>query len=143
MLPGSVRKQVSLAYLSVVLLIQLLILLSSPVGGYKFCEAFRQFLLTYSFLDDLKQLRAALLPQRTQQEAYQLLYHLPACFHLFVRLSAVDRQLVRELVLTLTHGMEMDLQYFSNSSTVQPFPIWLFLTSLLCGGGSRVLDQDP
>jgi farnesyl-diphosphate farnesyltransferase len=84
----------------------------------------KQFLLDTPSFDDLEQLRATLLPQQTQQEAYQLFYHLPTCFYLFMRLSAIDQQLIRELVLTLTHGMEMDLQYFpgETTSTVQPFP---------------------
>ena len=125
-LPSSVRKQVSLAYLFC--RVADTIADTSIFPRYQrlqILQAFRrQFLLTTPSLDDLKQLRAALLPQRTPQEAYQLLYHLPIYFHLFVRLSAVDRQLVRDLVLTLTHGMEMDLQYFPGEtpSTIQPFP---------------------
>src|SRR5215813_1789298 len=125
-LPGSVRRQVSLAYLFCRVADTIADTSIFPrCQRLQILRAFRkQFLLATPSFDDLKQLRAALPSQETQQEAYQLLYHLPACFHLFVRLSAVDRQLVRELVLTLTHGIEMDLQYFSGEtmSTVQSFP---------------------
>lgn len=125
-LPGSVRKQVSLAYLFCRIADTIADTAIFPRSQrLQILRGFReQFLLDTPSFDDLKQLRAALLPQQTQQAAYQLFYHLPACFHLFMRLSAVDQQLVRELVLTLTHGMEMDLQYFpgETTSTVQPFP---------------------
>src|SRR5215475_1549140 len=125
-LPGSVRKQVSLAYLFCRVADTIADTAIFPrCQRLQILRAFRQqFLLVTPSFDDLKKLQAALLPQRTRQEAYQLFCHLPACFHLFVRLSEVDRQLVRELVLTLTHGMEMDLQYFPGEtiSTVQSFP---------------------
>jgi len=125
-LPGSVRQQVSLAYLFCRVADTIADTAIFPrCQRLQILRAFRQqFLLVTPSFDDLKKLQAALLPQRTRQEAYQLFCHLPACFHLFVRLSEVDRQLVRELVLTLTHGMEMDLQYFpgDTTSTVQPFP---------------------
>jgi farnesyl-diphosphate farnesyltransferase len=125
-LPGSVRKQVSLAYLFCRVADTI-----ADTSLFPRCQRLqilrifrKQFLLDTPSFDDLKQLQAALLPQPAQQEAYQLLDHLPACFSLFVRLSAVDRQLVRELVLTLTHGMEMDLQYFpgETTSTLHSFP---------------------
>lgn len=125
-LPGPVRKQVSLAYLFCRVADTI-----ADTSIFPRCQRLQilclfrqQFLLDTPSLDDLNQLQAALLPQQTQQEAYQLFYHLPACFHLFMSLSAIDRQLVRELVLTLTHGMEMDLQYFpgETTSTVQSFP---------------------
>jgi farnesyl-diphosphate farnesyltransferase len=125
-LPGSVRKQVSLAYLFCRVADTIADTSIFPrCQRLQILRAFRkQFLLDTPSFDDLKQLQAALPSQGTQQEAYQLFYYLPACFHLFVRLSAVDQQLVRELVLTLTHGIEMDLQYFSGEtmSTVQSFP---------------------
>ena len=118
-LPGSVRKQVSLAYLFCRIADTI-----ADTSIFPRCQRLqvlrgfrKQFLLDTPSFDDLKQFRAALLPQQTQQEAYQLFYHLPACFHLFVRLSAVDQQLIRELVLTLTHGMEMSLQYFPGETT--------------------------
>jgi farnesyl-diphosphate farnesyltransferase len=125
-LPGSVRKQVSLAYLFCRVADTIADTSIFPrCQRLQILRVFRkQFLLDTPSFDDLKQLQATLPPHGAQQEAYQLFYHLPACFHLFVRLSTVDRQLVRELILTLTHGMEMDLRYFPGEtmSTVQPFP---------------------
>src|SRR2546427_9728252 len=110
-LPGSVRKQVSLAYLFCRVADTI-----ADTSIFPRCQRLqilrvfrRQFLLDTPSCDDLKQFRLALLPQRAQQEAYQLLSHLPACFHLFVRLSAVCRELLLGLVLTLTHRMEMEL----------------------------------
>src|SRR5262245_45055654 len=125
-LPGSVRKQVSLAYL--------FCRVADPIADtsiFPRCQRLqilrpfrKQLLLATPSLDDLKHLSPVLHSQQPQQDACQLFSHLPACFHLCVRLSAVDRQLIRELVLTLTHGIEMDLQYFSGEtmSTVQSFP---------------------
>ena len=42
----------------------------------------------------------------------QLLLHLHDCFHIYGRLSSGDQCLIRNLVLTLTQGMEMDLACF-------------------------------
>src|SRR5262249_7297545 len=104
-LPGSVRQQVSLAYLFCRVADTIADTTIFPrCQRLQILRAFRQqFLLVTPSFDDLKKLQAALRPQRTQQEAHQLFCHLPTCFHLFVRLSEVDRQLVRELVLTLTY----------------------------------------
>jgi farnesyl-diphosphate farnesyltransferase len=125
-LPGSVRKQVSLAYLFCRAADTIA---DTPIFPHcrrlQILQAFRkQFLLDTPSFDDLDQLRAALLPQRTRQEECRLLYHLPDCFHVLGGLAAVDQQLIRELVLTLTHGMEMDLKYFpgGTASSVQAFP---------------------
>jgi farnesyl-diphosphate farnesyltransferase len=125
-LPRSVRHQISLAYLFCRIADTIAdIPIFSSYQRWQILQAFRnQFLLVTPSSHDLKQLRLTLLRQQLPQEAYQLFHYLPDCFLLFVRLSDVDRQLVRELVLTLTHGMEMDLKYFpgSTASTIQPFP---------------------
>ncbi len=125
-LPGSVRKQVSLAYLFCRVADTIA---DTPIfprcQRLQILQAFRkQFLLNHPSCEDLKQLQAVLLSQRARQEEHQLLHHLPDCFHLFEGLSEVDQQLVRELVLTLTRGMEMDLNYFpgETASTAQAFP---------------------
>jgi farnesyl-diphosphate farnesyltransferase len=125
-LPRAVREQVSLAYLFCRVADTIADTPLFPRGQrLQILQAFRQqFLLDTPSFEDLKHFQAALLPQWTRQGAHQLLHHLPHCFHLLMRLSAVDQQLVRELVLTLTHGMEMDLTYFpgETASTIQPLP---------------------
>jgi len=125
-LPGSVRKQVSLAYLFCRVADTIT---DTPIfprcQRLQILQAFRkQFLLNHSSCEELKQLQAVLLSQRARQEEHQLLHHLSDCFHLFEGLSEVDQQLVRELVLTLTRGMEMDLNYFpgETASTAQALP---------------------
>ena len=125
-LPGSVRKQVSLAYLFCRVADTIADTSIFPrCQRLQILQAFRkQFLLNHPSCEDLKQLQAVLFSQRARQEEHQLLYHLPDCFHLFEGLSEVDQQLVRELVLTLTRGMEMDLNYFpgETASTAQALP---------------------
>src|SRR5215471_8454976 len=103
-LPGSLRKQVGLAYLfcraaDTIADTQLF----PRCQRFQTLQAFRrQFLLDHPSFDDLEQLRAAMLPQQARQAEYQLLYHLSDCFHMFEMCSEVDRRLIRELVLTLT-----------------------------------------
>jgi len=113
-LPGSVRKQVSLAYLFCRTADTIA---DTPL--FPRCQRFqilqtfrRQFVLHRPSLTDLEQLQAAMLPRHDGQGENRLFDYLPDCFALFERFSEVDRQLIRELVLTLTHGMEMDLTYF-------------------------------
>ena len=125
-LPSSVRKQVSLAYLFCRAADTIA---DTPIFPHsrrlQLLQAFRrQFVLATPSFDDLDQLRPAALPQHTRQEECRVLDHLPDCFRVFGRLAAVDQQLIRELVLTLTHGMEMDLKYFpgETASSMQAFP---------------------
>jgi len=125
-LPRSVRKQVSLAYLFCRVADTIA---DTPIiprcRRLQILQTFRkQFLLHHPSREALKQLQAALLSQQARQAEHQLFHHLPDCFHLFEGLSEVDRQLVSELVLTLVRGMEMDLSYFpgETASTVQAFP---------------------
>jgi farnesyl-diphosphate farnesyltransferase len=125
-LPGAVRKPVSVAYLFCRVADTIA---DTPIfprcQRLQILQTFRkQFLLHHPSREELKQLQAALLSQRARQEEYQLFHHLPDCFHLFESLPEVDRQLVSELVLTLTRGMEMDLRYFpgETASTAHAFP---------------------
>ena len=125
-LPGAMRKQVSLAYLfcraaDTIADTQLF----PRCQRFQTLQAFRrQFLQDRPSFDDLEQIKAAMLPQRVKKEDHQLFYHLSDCFHVFEKFSEVDRRLIRELVLTLTHGMEMDLAYFpgETASTAQALP---------------------
>jgi farnesyl-diphosphate farnesyltransferase len=125
-LPDSVRKPVSVAYLFCRVADTIA---DTPIfpccRRLQILQTFRkQFLLHHPSRAELNQLQAALLSQRARQEEYQLFHHLLDCFHLFEGLSEVDRQLVSELVLTLIRGMEMDLSYFpgETASTAQAFP---------------------
>ena len=125
-LPSSVRKQVSLAYLFCRAADTIADTPVFPHGRrLQILQAFRrQFLSATPSFDDLDQLRSVALPQHTRQEECRVLDHLPDCFRVFGGLAAVDQQLIRELVLTLTHGMEMDLTYFpeETASSMQAFP---------------------
>lgn len=61
---------------------------------------------------------------QVQEGERQLFDHLPDCFRMFASLSPMDQQLIRELVLTLTRGMQMDLRYFpgDTASTARALP---------------------
>src|SRR5262245_9545214 len=74
-LPGSVRKQVSLAYLFCRAADTIAdTSLFPPCQRLQILRAFRkQFLLTTPSFEDLKQLQATLPPQWSQQEVYQLI----------------------------------------------------------------------
>ena len=125
-LPDSVRKQVSLAYLFCRIADTIADTQLFPRSQrLQVLQTFRkQFLLDCPSFDDLERFQAAMLSQRGSMGDVQLLYHLSDCFHLFERLSESDRQLIRELVLTLTHGMAMDLTYFpgETASTARALP---------------------
>jgi len=125
-LPGSVRKQVSLAYLFCRAADTI-----DETSLFHRCQrlqvlqAFRrQFLLDHPSFDDLVQLQATVLLQQGRMADHQLLHYLSDCFHVFEQCSEVDRQLIRELVLSLTHGMEMDLIFFPGEtvSTARALP---------------------
>ena len=62
-------------------------------------------------IDQLQQMVQPRLPEASEGE-HQLLLRLHDCFRIYSRLSPGDQGLVRELVLTLTQGMEMDLTCF-------------------------------
>lgn len=62
-------------------------------------------------IDQLQQMMQHRLPQASEGEC-QLLLHLHDCFRIYDRLSSGDQCLVKNLVLTLTRGMEMDLTCF-------------------------------
>jgi farnesyl-diphosphate farnesyltransferase len=48
------------------------------------------------------------------------MHHLPECFQLYTELSDIDQRLIRELVATLTQGMEMDLTQFPTADGEAP-----------------------
>jgi farnesyl-diphosphate farnesyltransferase len=125
-LPCAVRQQVSLAYLFC--RIADTIADTRMLPQYRRQEAlatFReQFLLTRPAFTRLKQLQRAVTSSQASEGEQQLLAHLSDCFWIFLRLSEADQQRIRELVLTLTQGMEMDLRYFpgETAATARALP---------------------
>jgi farnesyl-diphosphate farnesyltransferase len=122
-LPGSVRRQVSLAYLFCRYADTITDTRVLPrQERLQAIESFRNQFMTESPTGE--GFRELHLSPHVKEGERQLLCHLPACFRLFASLSLADRQLIRELVLTLTRGMEMDLTYFSGEtmSTARALP---------------------
>jgi farnesyl-diphosphate farnesyltransferase len=118
-LPKSVRRQVSLAYLfcRVADTIADTDVLSRP-ERFQVLETFRrQFIGEESVPEELTQLHLALHTNRMSEGEQQLLACLPDCFQMLRTFSVDDQQLIRELVLTLTRGMQMDLKYFPGETT--------------------------
>jgi farnesyl-diphosphate farnesyltransferase len=114
-LPRCVRTQVSLAYLfcrTADTIADTRIL--PPTERLQALDVFRrQFLLDAPAFDELGQLGDKLLPHQGGQGERQLLQHVADCFRLLLHLSVPDQRLIRDLVGTLTRGMEMDLTHFS------------------------------
>ena len=113
-LPSTVRQQVSLAYLFCRIADTIADTHFLPL--HKRLEAlgtFReQFLLTSPSLEQWHELQNAVLPYQGEEGERQLLFHLSDCFWILESFPSCDQQYIRELVLTLTHGMEMDLHHF-------------------------------
>jgi farnesyl-diphosphate farnesyltransferase len=125
-LPASVRQQVSLAYLFCRLADTIADAGIVPSDKRLWAlETFRnQFVKESPAYENLKQLQAVLLPHQVKEGEQQLISHLTECFRVFMSLPPTDQQLLRELVLTLTRGMEMDLHYFpgTTASTARALP---------------------
>jgi farnesyl-diphosphate farnesyltransferase len=125
-LPGSVRRQVSLAYLfcRAADTIADTRLLPRQQRLQALAVFRQQFFASSLTFDGLKQLQSVILPHQVREGERQLFRHLSDCFRLFAGLSGSDQQLIKELILTLTRGMEMDLLYFPGEtvSTVRALP---------------------
>jgi farnesyl-diphosphate farnesyltransferase len=125
-LPEAVRQQVSLAYLFC--RIADTIADTRILPQYSRLQALgilrEQFLSATASFASLKRLQAMLLPYQVEEGERQLFHHLTDCFRVFTQLSNTDQRLVRELVLTLTQGMEMDLRCFpgETATTVHALP---------------------
>lgn len=118
-LPPCVREQVSLAYLFCRAADSIADTRLLPyTERLQALEVLRQqFLLDAPALADLEQLRDRMVPHQGGEGEGQLLRRLAHCFRLFGHLSTPDQQLIRELVGTLTRGMEMDLTHFPAETT--------------------------
>jgi farnesyl-diphosphate farnesyltransferase len=130
-LPEAVRQQVSLAYLFC--RIADTIADTRILPQHSRLQALgilrEQFLPATASFASLERLQAMLLPHQVGEGERQLFHHLTDCFRVFTRLSKTDQQLVRELVLTLTQGMEMDLRCFpgETATTAHALPDLLSL----------------
>lgn len=117
-LPRAVRQQIGLAYLFCRAADT--IADTDALARYdrlRALEAFRdQFRQTCRPPDALTFLQQMPLSQRVTEGERKLLSHLPDCFREFTLFSLDDRQLIADLVLTLTRGMEMDLRAFPGES---------------------------
>jgi farnesyl-diphosphate farnesyltransferase len=113
-LPRCVREPVSLAYLFCRAADTIADTRLLPAGErQQALDVFRQqFLLDVPAFDELEGLSDKLMPYQGGEGERQLLHHVADCFRLFLHLSVPDQQLLRELVGTLTQGMEMDLTQF-------------------------------
>lgn len=125
-LPEAVRQQVSLAYLFCRIADTIADTRILPQNSrLQALEIFReQFLSAEPSFASLERLQAMLLPHQVEEGEGQLFCHLPDCFRVFTRLSSTDQQLILELVLTLTQGMEMDLRSFpgETATTARALP---------------------
>jgi farnesyl-diphosphate farnesyltransferase len=125
-LPKAVRSQVGLAYLFCRAADT--IADTDALGRHERLRAldvFRgQFKPTSVSRDVLTDLQQVPLSQRVTEGERKLLSLLPDCFRVFERFSFDDRQLIADLVLTLTRGMEMDLRAFPGETiaTVRALP---------------------
>jgi farnesyl-diphosphate farnesyltransferase len=119
-LPGSVRQQVSLAYLFCRIADTIadtrLIPLHERLGALRVLQ--EQFMLASPPLLPLEKLQCAVFPHQEGEGERLLFSHLSECFRIFESFSSTDQQYIRELVLTLTRGMEMDLHYFPEDTSV-------------------------
>jgi len=125
-LPSETRRQVSLAYL--------FCRAADTIADTDLLPAVSR--LTYlALLQDqfrsspsffvIGKIRQGLVPLQTHQAERTLLERLEKCFHMYLHLSPADQGLMRDLVLTLTHSMEMDLQCFPlDESAPKAFPIF-------------------
>lgn len=113
-LPRQVRKQVCLAYLFCRIADTITdtnsLLQSEKIQALQLFR--KQFVIPVPSLDDLQQLQTLFLQKSVERGEHELFFYIPHIFNFFKRLSFADQQLLQELVLNLTRGMEMDLAYF-------------------------------
>jgi farnesyl-diphosphate farnesyltransferase len=69
--------------------------------------------------EEVRSIQTALLPHQTQSAERILLTRLEDCFHLYQEFTAEDRQRIRNLMVTLPNGMEMDLTKFPGDSAAR------------------------
>ena len=125
-LPKAVRQPIGLAYLfcrAADTITDTHIL--PPDERRQALDAFRhQFQSPPPQLEALDSFKQNFIPYQASPGESQLLQSLPECFALFATFPPNDQALIRNLVLTLTKGMEMDLTYFPTdvSRPIQALP---------------------
>lgn len=115
-LPKAVRRQMGLAYLfcraaDTIADTRLLPHHERLPTLHIFRAQFQEDSPTRPAIGQLQQRVQHHLPQALEGER-QLLLRLHDCFRIYSRLSSDDQRLIKDLVLTLTRGMEMDLTCF-------------------------------
>ena len=118
-LPKPVRDQIALAYLfcrAADTIADTHIL--PPAERRQALDAFRhQFHLPQPKAEELERLQQQLLPHQATAGEGRLLQSLPACFEVFSAFAEADQTLIRNLVLTLSKGMDMDLAHFPTNAS--------------------------
>ncbi len=86
-----------------------------------FLNGFRAQFTSADRLDwgEIRAIRAALVPYQTDSGERCLLERLEDCFRIYGEFDAEDREKIRQLMGTLTRGMEMDLTRFPSDSAAQ------------------------
>lgn len=120
-LPRAARDQVSLAYLFCRAADTIADTRMLPgAERLQSLETFRQHFQAAADRRKLLQLRDHFIPYQGSEGERQLMHHLPECFQIYTELPETDQRLIRELVATLTQGMEMDLTQFSTEDGEAP-----------------------
>lgn len=83
-----------------------------PAERQKKLELYRRQFLQGEDLNNLEQIRNQVVGGGGSKDEERLIKNLPACFALFKKLEEADQQFLKNLVVELTLGMEMDLKKF-------------------------------
>lgn len=118
-LPSETRQQVSLAYLfcraADTIADTDLLPAASRLTYLAYLQDQFRFSPSFPVIEKIQQ---GLVPLQTHKAERTLLERLPECFQVYLHFSPADQELIRELVLTLTHSMEMDLQCFPSDGPI-------------------------
>lgn len=118
MLPSDVRDQVGLSYLFA-RAVDTIADTDLIDRGQRllYLKQFRhQFAGDAVHWEEVRSIQTALLPHQTHSSERILLTRLEDCFHLYQDYAVEDRQRIRNLMVTLPNGMEMDLTKFPGDS---------------------------
>ena len=157
-LPRPVRRQMGLAYLfcraaDTIADTRILPYPKRLPALHTFRAQFQEDSPPRSAIAQLQQMVQYRLPQTPEGE-HQLLLRLQDCFRMYDRLAFDDQRLVKELVLTLTRGMEMDLTCFPgdtlralpNIASLERYTYYVAgvvgeFWTLLCGANLRAFQH--